>query len=123
MLNIPEHKIMDVIRGLIAQKVYDENTHHMFYGLVCPSSSDSFLFSFSPTHFHFILFIYSIQDADLVFLGLATTAKYFTVLRDSHVYTYCRGCGLPEHPTYECVKKLGIRSLLFCFSQCTDLSL
>jgi hypothetical protein len=25
---------MDIIRNLISQKVYDDNTHHMFYGLV-----------------------------------------------------------------------------------------
>jgi hypothetical protein len=54
-----------------------------------------------------------VKDADLVFLGLATAAKYFTVLRDSHVYVHCRGCGLPEHPTYECVKRLGTLTLFF----------
>jgi len=84
-----EHKIMDIIRSLIAQKVYDDNTHHMFYGL----------------------------DADLVFLGLATTTKYFTVLRDSHVYVYCRGCGIPEHPTYECVKKSARSGHIICISK------
>ncbi len=47
----------------------------------------------------------------MVFLGLASRAKYFTVLRDSHVYVHCSYCSSKTHPTYECPK---IGTFLIC---------
>ena len=53
-----EHKIMDFIRRITAEKDFDENTRHCIYGL----------------------------DADLIILGLSTHAPHFALLREEVVF-------------------------------------
>eukprot|EP01133_Synstelium_polycarpum_P005643 gene5643-6512_t len=77
-----EHKIMDFIRANMA--LWADDTSHCFYGM----------------------------DADLLFLGLATHAKHFFVLRDHQNLISCGICRASGHMSYECPSALAVKKRL-----------
>ena len=95
-----EHKVMEFIRSQRSSPEHDPNTRHVVYGLVSVERS---------THrpYYWKRAEASLQDADLIMLGLATHEPHFRVLREdvfaqeSRART-CRICGQKGHKAEEC---------------------
>lgn len=91
-----EHKIMDFIRRQRVNRGHDPNTKHVIYGLVCLYLLQRFRGG-----------SFSLKDADLIMLALATHEPYFKVLRED-VFSQdtspgaCRNCGQEGHYAAQC---------------------
>ena len=90
---------MEFIRSQRSSPEHDPNTRHVIYGLVCAHLRAYYRSSKSTNS--------SLQDADLIMLGLATHEPHFRVLREdvfaqeSKART-CRICGQKGHKAEEC---------------------